>query len=432
MKPTKFIAITLLVASNQAVQASGFGLIEQSASGQGLSYAGAAASSEDASVMWFNPAGLTAIEGAQLIGGLHMISPSSKFSNSGSTGVIAPATGGFLEGRDDDGATVGLVPNFYWKNRIADYDVGLGINVPFGQRIAYKSDWVGRYHATETDLKTYNINPAIARKVNEKLSFGFGLNAQYISVLLEQKVNQSALGDRDANAKVTGSSWAFGYNLGFMFKPVESVNIGLSYRSKIKHDVSGSVEYSGVNETEYLPGGYTLNQVLFDANASSTVNLPATASLALDYRVTRQLQLLASTTWTGWGSYDELVVKFENGSGVSKSGQNFKNSMRYAAGLIYQLDETWKLRTGVAYDKAPVPDEVSRSPRTPDANRTWLSIGAGYKVSDELSLDLAYSHLMASTVGSEYVHQSNLGNSVLKGSYDISVNILSAQLVWKY
>jgi long-chain fatty acid transport protein len=100
--------------------------------------------------------------------------------------------------------------------------------------------------------------------------------------------------------------------------------------------------------------------------------------------------------------------------------------------MVYQLDDTWKLRTGVALDETPVPDKYSRSPRTPDADRKWVSVGAGYKVSSKMSIDFAYTRIMADRADVDYTLQSDLGNSVLVGSYDLSVDILSAQLVWTY
>lgn len=432
MSFNKLTGAILLALASQAANASGFALIEQSASGQGLSYAGAAANAEDASVMWFNPAGLTEIEGSQAILGAHVISPKADFSNNNSY-FVAP--GNDISGSGDDGGTLGLVPNIYWKGKFGDYDAGLGINVPFGQHISYDSDWVGRYHATETNLKTLNINPAIARRINDKLSFGFGLNAQYVDVILEQKINQSAIGDADAttSAQVTGDSWAYGYNFGLMYTPVEALNIGLAYRSAMTHHVKGDVHYTGINSTVPIAAGPTyLSDVLFDASASATVNLPATASLAVDYKLNDKLQLLASSTWTGWKAYDELVVEFDNNGPDSESNQNFGDSMRYAVGMIYQLNDTWKLRTGLALDETPIPDKYSRSPRTPDADRKWVSVGAGYKFSPKMSIDFAYSHIMADKADVDYTVESSLGDSVLVGSYDLSVDIISAQLVWNY
>ncbi|WP_373019416.1 OmpP1/FadL family transporter [Thiomicrorhabdus sp.] len=425
-------AIALTVLTPGFALGSGFALIEQSASGQGLSYAGAAANVEDASVMWFNPAGLTEIKGRQFIAGTHVIMPKTVFSNNGSYAFVE---GNLISGNGDNGATVGLVPNLYWSDTVGDYQVGLGINVPFGQHVSYDSDWVGRYHATETDLKTININPSIARKVNEHLSLGFGLNAQYLDVILEQKMNQSALGDSDANAKVTGTNWAYGYNLGLLYKPNDTTRLGLSYRSALTHKVKGRVDYSNVNETVPLPlaGSPTLANIFYDASASATVNLPASASFAIDHQASERLHLLASTTWTGWSEYDELVVEFDNGAPDSETNQNFKDSWRFALGGYYQLNNRWKVRTGVALDKTPVPDKYSRSPRTPDSDRTWVSLGGNYRFSDQVSVDMGYSHLFGDKGDVEYsTGSAPLGPNVLKGSYDTSVDIFSAQVVWKY
>lgn len=422
------IALSCLGAA-QLTYASGFALIEQSASGQGMSYAGAAANAEDASVMWFNPAGLAQISGSQAIIGAHVISPKAKFINDGSTyaGTADEGSG------DADGSTVGLVPNIYWKTQLGEDHFGIGFNVPFGQHLSYDSDWAGRYAATETNLKSFNINPAWARSFAKNFQFGFGFNAQYIDVTLEQKINQTPIGDTDASAKVTGDNWAYGYNAGLMYQPVDKMNIGFSYRSEIIHNVQGEVKYNNINSSVPIAAGPTfLSTLLFDAEAFARVNLPASASLAIDYQATSKLQLLASTTWTGWGAYDELVVEFDNYAPDSESNQNFKDSWRYALGATYQLTDSFKLRTGVALDQTPVPDKYSRSPRTPDTDRKWISVGLGYKLSKSMNLDLAYSHLSADQSDIEYTSASSLGDSVLKGHYETEVNIFSAQLVWHY
>jgi len=429
---------TGLMASSS--MASGFALIEQSASGQGLSYAGAAASAEDASVMWFNPAGLTRIDGAQIVVAGHVILPNSEFNNEGSTLTFPDGSSMNNFGGGGDASTAGFVPNVYWKDRIGDFVVGLGIGVPYGQHLNSEGSWVGRYSATETDLKTVNINPAIATNINEKLSVGFGLNAQYVDVLLAQKVNQLALDQSpDGEAEITGKNWAFGYNLGLMLKATDTLDLGFSYRSKVSHDVEGQVKYSGINSTfdlsqlnPALPAGTTMAHILSDADASTVVDLPATASLAANYQMSPSTNVLVSTTWTGWSAYDELVVEFDNLSPDSESNQNFEDSMRYAVGLTHQYSDKVKFRTGVAIDKSPVPDAESRSPRTPDSDRAWVSAGVGYKISNSTQVDVAYTKIYADNPDINYTSTSSLGDSTLKGSYDAEIEIFSAQLVWSF
>lgn len=419
----KLTGAILFAVASQAANASGFALIEQSASGQGLSYAGAAANAEDASVMWFNPAGLTEIEGSQAILGAHVISPVAKFNDEGSAGPFGEFGGG-----GDDGATLGLVPNIYWKGKLADYAIGLGINVPFGQHISYKDDWAGRFHATETNLKTLNINPAVARKINDQLSFGFGLNAQYVSLIMENKLdNKLVTGGSDtstANAKLEADSWAFGYNFGVLFQPTQQTDFGFSYRSQVKHNAKGDVDYS-----DNLHNNWLLGKGLEDAGASSTVNLPATASFSFKQGVSERLQVLADATWTNWSDYKELVIEYDSAQADSNTRQDFKDSWRLSLGGIYQLSDAMKLRAGVAFDQTPISDETNRSPRTPDSDRKWLSFGLGYKLSQSMNLDVGYTHIFAEQVDVNYTTDDK---QYLVGSYDASVDILSAQLVWKY
>ncbi|QCU89630.1 OmpP1/FadL family transporter [Thiomicrorhabdus sediminis] len=420
MKLKVLTAALVMGLATQAVQASGFALIEQSASAQGLSYAGAAANAEDTSVMWFNPAGLTEIESQQAILGGHVIAPKMAFENKNSSNGAAAI------GANDNGATIGFIPNLYWKTSFDDIDFGLGINVPFGQHISYDEDWVGRYHATETDLKTLNINPAIAKRVNDKLSVGFGLNAQYVDITMEQKINQSAISVLlpDGNAKVTGSNWAFGYNLGLSYQASVQTSLALAYRSQITHDVNGKVRYRDLHAAVAATN--------YDAAATASVTLPATLTAALDHQLDNKTQILASATWTGWKAYDELVVDFANGADDSESNQNFKDSMRYALGMGYQMNGTTKLRAGIAYDESPVPNAASRSPRTPDIDRIWLSVGVGYKLADDMNLDLGYTHIFADKAAVNYAQTTALGTNTLNGEYDLAVDIFSAQLVWNY
>lgn len=418
MTLNKLTGAVLLALSSQMANASGFSLIEQSASGQGTAYAGAAADTENASVMWFNPAGLTEVEGRQAIVGAHIISPQAKFTNDGS---YLGAPGNNLDGSNDDGATVGVVPNVYWKSKVGDYDIGLGINVPFGQHISYDDQWVGRYQATETNLKSININPAIAGKINEELSFGFGLNAQYVDLILEQQANlgSSTSSAGDDTVSVKADSWGFGYNFGFLWKPLENTRVGVAYRSTVTQNAKGTIDYPAAL------AGFGL----VDTNVSSTVNLPASATLSAT-QVYGKLKLLTGATWTKWSDYGSLKIQNGAGTTVSDSKQNFKDSWRLSLGGIYQLNDNMKLRTGVAFDQTPVSNETHRSPRTPDADRKWFSVGLGYKLTPVMDLDVGYSHLLAEKSKVDY--STDNGVTHLVGSYNPTVNIFSAQLVWKY
>jgi len=415
MNRAKLSTAILLALSSQTLYASGFALIEQSASGQGLSYAGAAANAEDASVMWFNAAGLSDVEGNQVVGALHVILPDAPFKNSGSN---IEGTGP-LYGSDDDGAQDALVPNLYWKGRYQDYDIGLGINVPFGSVVDYDQDWVGRYHAVYTETKTVNINPAISRKVNDQLSVGFGLNAQYINVNLTQKID-FGLGSQqeDGYADLEASGWGFGVNLGLLYQFENRSRLGVSYRSHIRHDAKGDADFTN---TPYA-----------DQNIKASVTLPATASISYEWPVSHETKLLADATWTGWSSFDELRIEFADKED-SVQPEQWNDVMRYSIGMMHQYNSKWTLRTGVAYDETPIENDSLRTPRIADSNRIWLSFGAGYQLNDAMRLDVAYSHLWGGKPKIEATDADPDGvNHVLVGEFDININIISAQLVWNY
>ncbi len=421
MHNRKVTIAVLMALTSPCLYASGFALIEQSASGQGLSYAGAAANTEDASVMWFNPAGLTEVAGSEAILAGHLIVPKSEFSNEGSYTLYS----GAILGNDDNGATNGFVPNLYWKSEYQGYDIGLGINVPFGQKIKYEDSWVGRYHAIETDLKTININPSIAKKINDRLSFGVGISAQYVDILLSSKVDNTLAGNPtagDGDATISAESWGYGYNLGLLYQPTPSTDLGLAYRSSITHFAKGEVDYTNVINAGNLTA-------LVDADAKATVHLPATLSLSVNQSVHQSLQLLADATWTQWSDYKELAIHFDSSQESSYSRQDFKDSWRLSLGGIYQWSDALKIRTGIAWDQTPVSNPENRSPRTPDVDRKWFSVGVGYRLREGLNLDVAYSHLSEDKASVNYTTNDV---QYLVGEYSNAVDIFSVQVVWKY
>jgi long-chain fatty acid transport protein len=223
-------------------QAGSFGLIEQSASGQGSAYAGASAIAEDASTIYFNPAGMTRLSGSQVVVAGHIIAAEADYTDSGSTGVTGPNS------KTDE---VGFVPNFYYSTALDnDVFVGVGVNVPFGLATEYDDGWIGRYHALRSEITTININPSIAWNVTDKVSVGFGLSIQYLELELTNALNSEALcggcgiTSGDGSAKLEGDSTEIGWNTGILIDVGDKSRIGLAYRSAIKHEVSGDASYT--------------------------------------------------------------------------------------------------------------------------------------------------------------------------------------------
>jgi len=168
------IASILFLLTSSFAYGAGFSIIEQSVSGLGNAFAGGAVSPEDATTVFFNPAGLTHLTDPEIIGGVHVIMLSAEFKDQGSPHVL----GGNLNGDNEgDGGVKKIAPNLYYSRQINErLAFGLGINAPFGLATKYNDTWVGRYHAIDTDLLTMNINPSLGYRINDQLSLGFGFS----------------------------------------------------------------------------------------------------------------------------------------------------------------------------------------------------------------------------------------------------------------
>ena len=309
--------IAMLVPASMA-SASGFALIEQSASGLGNAYAGGAASAEDASTVFYNPAGMIRLKGQQVSGVLHYIAPSATFEGTGRNVLNTAYTGG--NGGDAGGGK--LVPNLFYTARLNnDVAIGLGISTPFGLVTEYDKNWVGRYHAVTSDVMTVNINPSVAYRINDQLSIGAGLNAQYFQAELSSMIDfgLSALGATNPNADIygdlKGDSWGFGYNLGVLYTPTQDTRIGVAYRSQTKQSLKGDASFTIQNPAflQSIAGGapYTVATTTFsNRSIKADITLPDTCSLSIYHRINPAWAVMGDISWTQWSTFDKLVINY--------------------------------------------------------------------------------------------------------------------------
>ncbi len=432
----RLLGAGILAVCSSSSLAAGFALIEQSASQQGNAFAGASAFAGDASTLWFNPAGLTRVPQQLIVAG-HAIRTVADFNGSANTILGTPVSGG--EGGDAGG--ISGVPNLYYALPLGtDMVFGLGINVPFGLSTEYDKDWRGRYQAVKSEVSTVNINPSLAFRINKDFSLGVGVSLQYIKAKLTQAVDQGSLcvaqngaavctglgltpGASDAFADIEGDDWSTGFNFGLLFQATDSTRIGLSYRSKVKHRLEGDADFSNTHPA------FSGTGLFVDAGVEAKIDLPNTASLSLYQDLGSQWSVMADITWTGWSSFDELRIQYDDSDSNqpdSVTDESWNNNMRYAIGLDYRASSAWTFRGGVALDKTPIPDNAHRTPRIPGEDRLWVSVGFGYRMSEAFGVDVGYSHLFVNDPESN--HSSSGGT--IQGDYDASVDILSAQLVW--
>ncbi|MES1999294.1 MAG: outer membrane protein transport protein [Pseudomonadota bacterium] len=412
MKRAAWLLASGLLGFSGVASSAGFSLIEESASGMGNAFAGGAASAEDASTVFFNPAGMTRLSGSQLSLVLHAIKPTAEFSNTASVA----AAGRPLGGNGGDAGNWTPVPNFYYVTELSqNLRAGLGISSPFGLKTEYDPSWMGRFQAIKSDLKTININPALAYKINDQLSIGAGLNAQYISAELTNAVYLGA--GPEGQAKVKGDDWSVGYNLGVLYELNPATRFGLAYRSDVRHKLEGDVTFTGVP----APNG----------PISAEITLPETVSLSGFHQINPQWAMMGDITWTRWSRFQELRIVRNTGITVGQPTiENWDDTYRFALGASYQQSKQLKLRGGIAYDQSPVSDAY-RTARIPDADRTWLTVGATYQLSAKSSMDFGYAHIF---VANATINNNNPSPTPgkLVGSYDNSVDILSAQFNYRF
>jgi long-chain fatty acid transport protein len=414
-------ALSLAVAGAFAggvsqAHASAFALIEQNASGLGNSYAGAAAAAEDASTIFYNPAGMSLLPGGmQVSAGLALINLSAKFSDSGS----AVARGGNNGG---DAGGLSAVPNLYFVTDIArNLKVGVGVSVPFGLKTEYDPGWLGRFQAIKSDIKTLNINPSGSYKINEMISVGFGLSYQRIDAELTNKVLNPTAIEPLATVKASDNSW--GYNLGAMFQLAPETRLGVSYRSSIKYHLKGTVAFT---DTAGLPA--PILAAIPDGDVSADIKMPDLASVALQHKLDPRWTLLADVSRTGWSKIKDLTIVRDSGTTLSTTPENFKDTWRVGVGAIYRYDDAWSMKMGLAFDQTPVND-TDRTARLPDNNRLWVSFGGQYRLSKDGTLDFGYAHLF---IKDAPINQNLGAGNQLTGTYKGSVDILGAQFAYRF
>lgn len=416
---TSFTSLSLLSVSRPALAAA-FQLKENSAVGLGSAFAGGGSSAESPATVFDNPAGMTQLKGVQIQLGGSLIAPSFIFHGTSTNAFGRPNSG--ADGRD--GGTIAVVPHGFVTYQVTpDLTIGLALTTPFGLSTIYGADFIGRYNADKTDLRTININPAIAYKVTPWLSLGAGVSAQYASAEFATGINSSTIATSafrrpitlpDGYFRLKGDDWSFGYNFGALIQPTSTTNIGIAYRSRVQHTFSGNAEF-------VVPAPLSLNSSFRGSAASAKVVLPDTATISVTQILSPVWTAYADYNWTNWEQFRTLNAYRDDGSLINSTAQRYRNGFFVSAGASYKVNDLLTLRAGTAFDQSPVTNS-RRTARVPDQDRTWLAVGASYKVMPNLTLDAGYAHVFVRDA--QILEVSSTGDT-LKGTYKNSIDLVS-------
>jgi long-chain fatty acid transport protein len=470
--------LVTMLGAGQALGA-GFALQENSGSGLGNAFAGGAAVAEDASTIWANPAGMSRIGTNQVAAAIYFITPSMKFSNNasqpaavcpqgvppcGPDGIYQP-----LGGNGGDAGSLAVVPNLFLVVPInKQWSFGLGVNGPFGLVTEYDDSWLGRYHAVKSDIKTYNVNPALSWKLADNFTIAAGADYQHIKATLTSNVNYSgAIGQGtllgvqagqipaaavaplltlsnglDANATVDGSDDAWGWNVGALWEIDRNARLGLSYRSSVKYHVTGNANISTPPAPALPPtlapiyaavsAQVNANPQLASGGVYADIELPQIANLSYFRSLNDKWDIMMDVQWTGWSTIQDLAFYRTSGALFSSTPEHWKDVWRYALGANYKYNDQWKFRGGVAFDQSPVPDEY-RTPRLPDDDRIWLAAGAQYKMGRQWAFDLGVAYGWAN--GNVPINDnagSTASYGLVNGDYKVNFLIVSGQVAFSF
>lgn len=448
----------LLGCMSSGVHASGFALLEQSASRLGTAFSGTAAAADDASTLFYNPAGLARLERSEVLMVVSGVGISSQFRNDNSQAALGQPLG--AQGGDAGGWAP--IPAGYFAMPLNEQlAFGVGVNAPFGLKLEYDDGWMGRFQALKSEIETINVSPSLSWRLNERLTLGVGVNYQKIQAELTNAVNYSAVvaqglqqlagsgqippaavpGLIAANAglegftRVRGDDTAWGFTAGLLYEFTPDTRIGLSYRSSMDYRLSGAVRFEAPVATQPLGIGIiesvsAANGRLATGPASVALKLPEIATASLYHRAGR-FEWMADVAWTGWSSVQELRIVRDGGEVLSVTPEHWEDTWRVALGGAWQLNDQWKLRGGIAYDQTNVPAST-RTARLPDAQRKWVAIGAQWDSGGPVVIDVGYAHLLSDDVGLNQDDGNALANGLIHGRQESGVDIVSAQMVYRF
>ncbi|NQY84257.1 MAG: transporter [Alcanivorax sp.] len=404
------IAGSVLSLASGTAAASGFGVSYQSVSAMGTAYAGSAVLSEDATNQWYNPATLAGLNTAEVSIAAHQVWIDTSFKANGASGP-----GDFEDVEPFVGSVFMAMP---FNDRVT---FGLGINAPFGTKIEYEDNWgnalsptgvpaAGDFYAQTSDVQTINVNPAVGIQITDNLRLGAGVNYQQIEADIE-----------NAATRLEGDDDAYGWNVGLTYSPDEYNHFGVAYRSEISYDIDGDITFKPASAGPFA-GQYS---------GKTSLDLPAVLQLSYAGDLTDRTQLLLGVERTDWSSLDRLVIDHSGPAPLPNPAIEefgWDDTTRYSAGVRHTLHNDTVLRFGLAKEESTQSSD-NRSAISPDSDRIWATIGAGFNPTDNLSIDVAYAHIF---VDDADIYKDGRAPAVLNGTYELDADIIGAQLNYQF
>lgn len=468
------LAIGVMGAVSVA-HASGFQIRENSVKALGRAFTGTTVAKDDATVAITNPAAMTNLDRTTIGTNVSIIDLSGEFSGSATAGaafaaqpapissLARPVSGG--NGGDPGDPTA--VPSFAvatpLSGSLENLWVGFGVNAPYGLKTEWDKDWVGRYHAVTSDVKVIDATLSAAWKTSDQFSIGVGLRLQHADVTLTNALDLGTAvcgnivtqigalpaaarptaiaqqlapmclnptapygpGKNDGFFSVSGKDNGLGWTLGFQWRPLENLTMGYNYKSEIRHQLKGDVEFTVPANVMALPG---MSTRFANGKGGAALTTPSTHTFSVQYDITPAARLFAEAQHTSWSSLDNVTIKRDNGTVIGQEEYHWSNSNMYALGGEFDVSPALTLRAGIGKDDTPTHD-ANRTPRLPDNNRTLLSLGGTYRLSDALAVDAAF---MRVNLKDSPINSVSSTGAVITGEVQGHANIIGVGATYKF
>ena len=378
------VSAAALLLSATASHAGAFALKERSARAQGLSFAGASAGSGGLSSIGFNPAAIGLMDpelhSVELSGGISLIQPIAD----GTVTVNGVATGETV-----DADKLGGVGSSYLGYRLLDdVLIGFSIYTPFGLATVYEETSSVAADAISSELKTIQLSPIIAYQPTDNLTLAFTAHMLYAEARLTSSV-----------VNLDGDNIDASFGVGFMYEPIDGTTIGAAYQHGYNLRLTGQADLRSAAAFGPLAGT--------SGGLSAAAELPATVSIGIQQDLTDSFRLYGEAQWQNWSRFDslDLTIRTVGPTIFLQDEQNYDDAFFVAFGGEYDITNSFTMRAGVAWDQTPTnsdliggqlnPLATNRTPRVPDEDRIWLSIGGSYDMNEHMTIDAGYSYLFA-------------------------------------
>ena len=396
------LATLAALAAPVSVFAGGFSLNEQSASAMGVANAGAAANPENATTVFFNPAGMSQLKGTNISFGAAVLDIDAEAKSASGTNQLGQPVSG---GRGGDIADMAVLPNLYLTHEINDsIDVGFGIHAPYGLAADYDDDFVGRFFADKTELTALSFTPAISVNNGQGLSMGLGLNVMYVEGRITKFQDNSgrnfgapggSVAPAQGYADIEGDDVGVTFQVGFLYELNDRTQFGLKAQTGTELDLKGDAKFSNVAVitpagTPAPPGPGVAVPLNSTEPANVPLAIPESITAGVRHRLTDDVTVLAGATYSRWSRFESLDIYGTDSSKpltsqspggmpdqLTHTPEEWRNTWQLNVGSVWQVTPEWALKAGYAWDESPVDQYVTA--RIPSSDRHWLTLGAQWK-----------------------------------------------------